>query len=148
MWTAAKNSRRDERRNKTLQLKGQWKNASYRRTPRSTMRPYCAWACFFFFFFKRFWKNDLLMFIKLLLNEGHSGAVGNSPPARSHFPDIERREGECAGAGGGRRRRKRRDFHLLWWRRSERSGCAHPPSVSASKGPAIWSTKGKYFTRA
>ena len=41
------------------------------------------------------------MFIKLLLNEGHSGAVGNSPPARSHFPDIERREGECAGAGGG-----------------------------------------------
>lgn len=58
---------------------------------------------FFFFLEKRFWKNDLLMFIKLLLNEGHSGAVGNSRPEHAHSPDIVRREGECAGVGGGGR---------------------------------------------
>ena len=84
-----------------------------------------------------------MMFIKLLLNEGHSGAVGNSRPEHLHSPDIVRREGECVGVGGGR---KRRDFHLLWWRRSECSEFARVHSVSASKAPTIWSTKEKYFT--
>lgn len=138
--------RREEKQNPSVETPVE-KHFSQTNTKKHSVSLLCL-GFLFFFFFKRFWKNDLLMFIKLLLNEGHSGAVGNSRPERSHFPDIVRREGECAGAGGGRKRRKRRDFHLLWWRRSERSGCAHPPSVSASKGPAIWSTKGKYFTRA
>lgn len=110
------------------------------------MCSYCAWAFFFFSRKKRFCKNDLLMFIKLLLNEGHSRAVGNSRPEHSHSPDIVRREGECVGVGGGRKRRKRRDFHLLWWWRSERSGFARVLSVSASKAPTIWSAREKYFT--
>lgn len=40
MWTAAKNSRRDERRNKTLQLQRQWKNTSQKQTLRSAMCSY------------------------------------------------------------------------------------------------------------
>ena len=85
------------------------------------------------------------MFIKLLLNEGHSGAVGNSRPEHTHSPGIVRREGERAGVGGGGEEEEKGFSPPLVAEESAFKVRTHAHSVSTSKAPIIRSTKGKYL---